>query len=139
MTANCLCGSVSVIIDAKPEFIHDCNCTLCQKSGGAWGYFSPATVHVVGETTSVMRKDKDNPAAEVQSCKSCSATTHFTMAKSFTDQHGPIDMMGVNMRLFDTDSLHGVEVRFPDGKNWTGAGPFEYRRNSMTIGNPEAW
>jgi hypothetical protein len=27
--------------------------------------------------------------------------------------------MGVNMRLFETDMLAGIELRFPNGKDWT--------------------
>ena len=33
--------------------------------------------------------------------------------------------MGVNMRLFDADFLNGIELRFPDGANWIGTGPFD--------------
>ncbi len=139
MTGKCLCGAVSVTIDAKPDFIHDCNCTLCRKSGGAWGYFQGSHFRAEGETVCMMRNDKEEPAAEVHSCRTCQTTTHFVMAKSFTDKHGPIDMAGVNMRIFDAEELEGVEIRFPDGKNWPGTGEFGYRRSSETIGENYAW
>jgi hypothetical protein len=61
------------------------------------------------------------------------------MAKSFTDRHGPVDMVGVNMRLFDLRDLQGVEVRFPDGDAWSGNGPFGYRREAVTIGGHPGW
>jgi hypothetical protein len=139
MTGTCLCGAVSVTIDARPDFIHDCNCDLCRKSGAAWGYFSSSQVRTDGPTSSVTRSDKDDPAAEVHSCRSCAATTHFSMARSFIERHGPIDMVGVNMRLFDPGALEGVEVRFPDGKAWSGAGPFGYRRPAVTAGATGGW
>ena len=41
--------------------------------------------------------------------------------------------MGVNMRLFDADSLIGIELRFPDGANWIGKGPFDTRKPSVVI------
>ena len=50
MTGHCLCGAVSVTIDEKPDYINDCNCSLCRKSGGAWGYFDPSIVKTSGET-----------------------------------------------------------------------------------------
>ena len=139
MTGTCLCGAVSVTIDAPPDFIHDCNCDLCRKSGGAWGYFSSSRVRTDGLTSFVMRTDKADPAAEVHSCRSCSTTTHFTMARSFTDRHGPIDMVGVNMRLFSPGELEGVEVRFPNGRDWSGDGAFEYRRPAVVIGGNTGW
>lgn len=139
MTGTCLCGAVGVTIDAKPDFIHDCNCTLCRKSGGAWGYFSASQVLVKGATSRVKRTDKPDPAAEVHSCPACSATTHFTMAEAFTERHGPVDMVGVNMRLFSSPDLEGVEVRFPNGQNWSGAGAFDYRRPPVTVKGDIGW
>lgn len=139
MTGQCLCGAVRIVTETVPDFIHDCNCTLCRKSGGAWGYFTSSQVQTCGKTVPVMRCDKEDPAAEVHSCASCFTTTHFVMASSFTDKHGPIDMVGVNMRLFVPNDLLGVEVRFPDGHSWSGQGEFAYRRAELTIGKNPTW
>lgn len=43
-------------------------------------------------------------------------------------------MMGVNMLLADEHELAGVELRFPDGRAWTGAGDFTYFRETRIIG-----
>ena len=139
MTAKCVCGAVSVTIDAKPEFIHDCNCSLCRKVGGAWGYFSSSSVKTTGNTFSFERRDKETPGCEVHSCETCATTTHFVLTKRFKEQNPSADLVGVNMRLFDPDELEGVEVRFPNGKDWPGEGPFEYRRESLTIGDNTRW
>lgn len=139
MTANCLCGAVSVTVDAKPDFIHDCNCSLCRKSGGAWGYFPTAMVTTSGETISFLRRDKEGAAAEVQSCPNCGTTTHWTFSQAFKTQNETVDLMGVNMRIFDPKDLVGIEVRFPNGAGWSGQGPFEYRRDPMTIGDATSW
>lgn len=133
MTANCLCGAVSVKITCLPEFIYNCNCSLCRKSGGAWGYFSPSMVTTKGDTVAFLRHDKKNAVTQLQSCARCGTTTHWTFLKSFREQNEAMDLMGVNMRIFNPDDLHGVEVRFPDGNNWSGEGPFEYRHKAMTI------
>jgi len=139
MTATCLCGAVSVTIDARPDFINDCNCSLCRKTGGAWGYFPPASVDAVGDTVSYSRTDKSAPAVDIHSCAVCGATTHWTRTEAFVAQHQMNDMVGVNMRLFDPDDLAGVEVHFPDGKTWTGQGPFGYRRAAIRIGEETRW
>ena len=139
MTGHCLCGAVSVTIETKPDFIHDCNCNLCRKSGGAWGYFPSAMVTATGDTTSFMRRDKENAAAEVHSCLRCGATTHFVLSAAFKKENPSADQAGVNMRLFDPEDLKGVEVRFPNGKDWVGDGPFEYRRAAMTISDTLPW
>lgn len=139
MTGNCLCGAVSITIDAKPEFINDCNCSLCRKLGGAWGYFVSTSVQTTGKTQTVLRADKKTPGVEVHSCVVCAATTHWVLTKEFKKKNPSVDQMGVNMRLFDPDALKGVEVRFPNGKDWDGEGPFGYRRPPLTIGDRVCW
>lgn len=139
MTATCLCGSVHVTIEERPAFIFDCNCSLCRKSGAAWGYFKPEAVKAEGKTTAFSRTDKSSPAVDIHSCAQCGATTHWTRTESFRAQHGVNDMAGVNMRLFDPDALQGVEIQFPDGKTWSGEGPFGFRRDAFTIAEGTRW
>lgn len=139
MTSKCACGAVSVTIDAKPEFINDCNCSLCRKTGGAWGYFPSALVTTTGKTVSFVRRDRETPGVEIHSCATCAATTHFVLTKSFREQNPNADQAGVNMRLFDPDDLEGVEVRYPNGKDWAGEGPFGYRRDPLTISGQSPW
>lgn len=139
MTSKCACGAVSVTIDAKPEFINDCNCSLCRKTGGAWGYFSSASFTTTGKTVPFVRRDKDAPGVEIHSCETCAATTHFALTKSFKEQNPTADQAGVNMRLFDPADLTGVEVRYPNGRDWTGEGPFGYRREALTISEQSPW
>jgi hypothetical protein len=139
MTGHCACGAVRVTITATPDYINDCNCGLCRKVGGAWSYFSCAFVSISGETRSFLRQDKANPAAEVHACSICSTTTHFVLGDAFKEQNPAVDLMGVNMRIFDPGDLAGVEVRFPDGSNWSGEGPFDYRRPALVIGKTSIW
>ena len=139
MTGKCLCGAVSVTIETKPQFINDCNCSLCRKVGAAWGYFPSASVKTTGKTFSVARGDKKTPGVEVHSCAVCAATTHWVLTKSFREQNPSADQAGVNMKLFNPDDLKGVEVRFPNGKDWSGEGPFGYRRDALTISDSTPW
>ena len=139
MIASCLCGAVGVAIETKPEFINDCNCSLCRKAGAAWGYFTSSSVTTFGVTVPFVRRDKTAPSVEVHSCASCATTTHFVLTESFKERNRSADLVGVNMRLFDPDELYGVEIRFPNGKDWLGEGPYGYRREAMTISNAAAW
>ncbi|MBB3952659.1 hypothetical protein GGQ76_003979 [Aureimonas jatrophae] len=42
-------------------------------------------------------------------------------------------MMGVNMALAEAKDLAGLELRYPDGRSWTGEGPFGYRREPRIL------
>lgn len=139
MTSSCACGSVQVTIKQKPDFIYDCNCSLCQKVGGAWGYFAPEDVTTKGSTIAFSRTDKSAPIVEIHSCELCAATTHFVLTDVYRAEHPNSDQIGVNMRLFDPELLHGVEVHYPDGRAWSGEGPFGFRREAMTLSLDTPW
>ncbi len=130
---SCLCGQVRITLDARPDFIHECNCSLCSKSGARWGYFHPDQVRVEGSTTGFCRPDKAEPGAEVHFCGQCGATTHFVLTEAAIAKFGNT-MLGANMWLADASELAGLELRFPDGRNWAGEGEFGYLREARVIG-----
>jgi hypothetical protein len=46
---------------------------------------------------------------------------------------GAVDVMGVNMRLFDPARLSGLQLVFPDGRNWSGEGPWVHARDAEVM------
>lgn len=138
MKLSCLCGQSRLELSKRPEYVTECNCTLCANSGARWAYFHPSEVRVEGATTGYSRADKDDPAAEVRFCANCGATTYFVLTESAVAKFGDA-MMGVNMRLADERDLAGIELRYPDGRAWSGEGEFGYVRASIILGPvPEA-
>ncbi|HYJ52530.1 MAG TPA: aldehyde-activating protein, partial [Allosphingosinicella sp.] len=131
---TCLCGQIRVTTARRPDFIHECNCTLCTKTGARWGYFDPSEVGVEGPAKGYCRDDKDDPAARIHFCENCGATTHFRLTDSAVARFGDT-VMGVNMRLADEGDLAGIELRFPDGRAWPGEGAFGYVREARVIGD----
>jgi hypothetical protein len=129
----CLCGQVRLETHKRPDFINECNCTLCGKSGAQWAYFHPSDVTAQGTTKGFSRADKEDPAAEVHFCTNCGSTTHFVLTPSAVAKFGNVQM-GVNMRLADEANLAGLELRYPDGRNWSGQGEFVYLREARIIG-----
>jgi hypothetical protein len=132
LNLSCLCGQTRVKIERRPEFINACNCTLCSKSGARWGYFDPSEVSVHGPTTGFRRADKDEPNAEVHFCPTCGSTTHFVLTEGAVAKFGN-SLVGVNMWLADAGDLAGTEVRYPDGRSWSGQGDFSYVREATII------
>jgi hypothetical protein len=130
---SCLCGRVRIEIPKRPDFINECNCTLCSKSGARWAYFQPSEVSVVGTTKGYSREDKEDPAAEIHFCANCGSTTHFILTASAVSKFGN-GQMGVNMRLADEKDLVGIELRYPDGRTWPGKGAFGYVQEARIIG-----
>ena len=129
---SCLCGQVRIELIKQPDFIHECNCTLCSKTGARWGYFHPSEVALTGETAGFCRSDKAAPNAQVQFCPTCGSTTHFVLTEGAIAKFGN-SVVGVNMWLADAKDLAGVELRFPDGKAWPGEGDFASVREPHMI------
>lgn len=130
---SCHCGRIRIEIDRRPDYVNECNCTLCSKSGARWAYFHPADVRVEGATSAYCREDKDDPAAEIRFCAKCGSTTHFVLTASAVAKFGN-GMVGVNTRLADDEDLAGIELRYPDGRAWSGHGDFGYVRQARTLG-----
>ena len=133
MTLECLCGGASVVIARLPDFVFECNCALCRKTGARWGYFSPEEVEGRGTTQVFRRTDKVDPASQIHFCPECGVAVHFTMTESAIARFGN-SMAGVNMALADEGDLAGIELRFPDGRNWSGEGAFGFVRDPRVFG-----
>ncbi|MET1110751.1 MAG: aldehyde-activating protein [Allosphingosinicella sp.] len=130
---SCLCGQVRVETAKRPDYVHECNCTLCSKSGARWAYFHPSEVSVEGAGQGYCREDKADPGAQIRFCGKCGSTTHFVLTESAAEKHGNV-VMGVNMRLADESDLAGIELRFPDGRGWAGEGCFGYVQEPRILG-----
>ncbi len=129
MTGTCHCGSVSVTVPHKPTFVNFCDCSLCAKTGGVWGYYQACEVSVLGTTKSYRRADYSKPAVEMHFCPGCGTTVYWD-----TTEHLDGDGAGVNMRVFEPTELNGIEARFPDGRHWFGDGEVMHRRPSGQLG-----
>lgn len=134
---SCLCGQVKIAINQRPDYVHACNCTLCAKTGAHWSYFHPSEVRVEGRTRQYRRADKDDPSASIHFCPECGSTTHFTLTESAISQYGNVQL-GANMLLAEPGDLVGVELRFPDGRAWSGGEDFGYVRVPSIIGDNAA-
>ena len=130
---SCHCGAVRLEVARRPDFVNECNCSLCAKTGAWWAYLDPAEVTVEGETHGYRRSDKADPGAEIRFCPRCGIATHFVLTESAVARHGNT-MMGVNMRLADEVDLAGIELRYPDGRAWSGEGEFGHVREARVLG-----
>jgi len=130
---SCLCGEIRVETKKQPDYINECNCTLCSKPGARWAYFHPSEVSVERKAKGYCREDKHDPAAEIQFCAECGSTSHFILTASAASKFGNT-LMGVNMRLADERELTGIKLRYPDGQAWSGEGDFGYVQEARIIG-----
>jgi hypothetical protein len=134
---TCLCGQVRIEVAKRPDFINACNCTLCRKSGVRWAYFHPSEIVMEGATRDYRREDRDDPAAAIHFCGRCGSVTHFTLTASAISQFGHVQT-GINMALAEESDLVGCELRYPDGRAWSGGTEIGYVREPRIIGRSAA-
>lgn len=103
---SCHCSAITLTIAHAPETVSECNCSICRRIAGLWGYFDPAEVTVDGDAGGYRWGDR---SLTVWHCTHCGCTTHWTAA----DHH--YKRMGVNMRMFAPSVLAGIPVEFTDG------------------------
>jgi hypothetical protein len=120
VTGSCHCGLNEISLSRRPSFLYSCNCSLCLKSGGLWGYFAAADVSVAGETASYRQSTKTTKGT-LHFCGQCGSTTQWR-----ADIDAGEWTCAINMRLFDAADLAGLPIHYPDGANWSGVGPFGF-------------
>lgn len=133
LTLSCHCGQIRLQLAKAPDHINECNCSLCGKTGARWAYYHPSEVSIAGETRGYSRADKAEANADLRFCGTCGVTTHFKLTPAAQAQHGDV-LTGVNMRLAEEKDLAGIELRYPDGRAWSGEGGFGYVREARIIG-----
>jgi hypothetical protein len=118
--AACHCGAVRFELGAFPQWVLDCNCTLCRLYGALWAY--PRA----GQATVLKGPDPDTTETYVwgdrelafHRCRACGCITH--MAAIAAD---PSALYGVNARMMLGLDPATVEVRRKDnggsGHFWT--------------------
>ena len=106
--ASCHCGAVTLAIDLPPEWVADCNCSICRSYGVLWAYYRASDVRVAASVPI----DVYSWGAETlrfHRCSECGCVTHWTKVDP------AIDRIGINARLMPPDILAAARIRRLDG------------------------
>jgi hypothetical protein len=118
--AACHCEAVRFEIAEPPEWVLDCNCTLCRRYGALWTYFSGAE----GQAKLLMKPDPaatevytwQNGDIAFHRCKTCGCVTHM-------EGGDPIAIFGMNTRMMAGLDPSKVRIRRMDNSHsgffWT--------------------
>ena len=118
-TGSCHCGGVRMRVARLPEWVGQCNCSICTKLNWQVAYCPPGEVRVEGETATYVWGDR---LLRLHHCPTCGCTTHWdARPEALADETLEPGLrvalesrMGVNARLLDGFDEAAVEVRLMD-------------------------
>lgn len=107
--ASCHCGAVRFTLDAAPEVVTDCNCSICRRYGVLWAYYSPTQVRFDPAPPDTDTYGWGRRGILFHRCKTCGCMTHWSSVDPKRDR------MGINARMLEPQVLAAARVRLLDG------------------------
>jgi len=111
---SCHCGAVKFKITISPEWLIDCNCSICSRIGAYWGLVNIKNVLITAPKDGTISYVHGEKTIAHHSCKVCGCTTHWENLK-------PADSntMGVNFKMCQAKDIADYKIRKFDGaKSW---------------------
>ena len=115
LQGSCHCGAVRLTLPRLPERVTACNCSLCRRIAGIWGYFDWGSVRVEALDDALAEYIWGDRTLRTMRCCHCGCVTHW-------EPLDPADVSwhGVNLNMFPPEVLQQVRVRRFDGADtWT--------------------
>ena len=113
LTGSCHCGAVRIQVARKPRQLTSCNCSICHRQAGLWGYYEPDKVKVSARKGSIDRYVWGDKCLSLCRCATCGCVTHWHLIARGGKR------MGVNFRNFDPVIIESTRIRRIDGaKTW---------------------
>ena len=119
LKATCHCGKVSFTLSRSPVDLGSCNCSICRRLAGLWGYYTESEVELhfdENQTSTYVQGDK---CLRIHTCRTCGCTTHWDGVEGYgRGPEGEDPRMAVNCRLLEPDDVKVIKVREIDGASW---------------------
>jgi hypothetical protein len=113
--ATCHCGAVRIRVPALPDYLIDCNCSICRRNGALWALYPCGSIEIAADPSSVTEYVWGSATIRTMHCRTGGSTTHWLPLIMPSDGNG-----GVNARLFDSSLVRGLRIRRFDGADtWT--------------------
>jgi hypothetical protein len=111
----CHCGTVSFVLDEQPEWLTECNCSICRRIGAIWAHSAIANITIEAPPESTNAYIQGDKSLAIHTCKTCGCATHWESLGGDDNAH-----MAVNCRMIEPSILSDLKIRPFDGADtWT--------------------
>jgi hypothetical protein len=108
--ATCHCGAVKINVPSMPEYLIDCNCSICRRNGALWALYESDSVKLCGHPENTTQYIWGPRTIRTMHCKVCGCATHWEPIDSTAGTK-----VGINARNFEAREIGGIKVRKFDG------------------------
>lgn len=119
LSGACHCGAVRIELDAEPETITECNCSVCWRYGVLWAYYRKPEARVKAAPDALEAYSWGRKDLGFHRCRTCGCVVCWEPV----DGGGDGTRIGVNVRLLPFEEVAAVPIRQLDGagdwKHWT--------------------
>jgi hypothetical protein len=114
ISGTCHCGAVTIEIAALPEWLTECNCSICSRYGALWAHGTPRTVRLACAPGALRPYLWGEQSIEFYHCATCGCVTHYESVEKNEDSR-----VSVNARMLPREAVAGLRIRRFDGaKSW---------------------
>jgi hypothetical protein len=107
---SCHCGAVSFTYPRLPDWLTECNCSVCRRYSTLWAYARVNEITISSADDATVAYIHGDKTLAMHSCKTCGCTTHWIGLDG--DESSK---MAVNFRMCDPDAFTNIRVRKFDG------------------------
>lgn len=107
---SCHCGRVRFELRETPQWLVECNCSLCSRIGAKWAHSEIQNIRLHYQEGSTVAYSRGDKTLAVHSCNHCGCTTHWEnlMPEKY-------NRMAVNFRMCADEDLSQFRIRQFDG------------------------
>ena len=107
---SCHCGNIRFTVSSRPDWLTDCNCSICRRIGALWAHFPLEDVAIEASPDATIEYVQGDKTLATHSCKTCGCTTHWLPVEPAESNR-----MAVNFRMCDPVDVADIRVRRFDG------------------------
>ena len=107
---SCHCGAVHFRLNAEPQWLTRCNCSICRRLGAVWAHDDLDKIELRFEKDAVIRYSWGDKSIVFVTCKTCGSSTHWESADPAESPR-----MAVNCAMADPKAVAGIRIRNFDG------------------------
>ena len=111
LKGSCHCGAVQIEVARKPSHLTRCNCSICRRHAGLWGYYDRGKVKISARKGALDRYVWGDKCLWLCRCATCGCVTHWLPIGRSSKR------MGVNFRNFNPAEIESIRIRRLDGAN----------------------